>query len=460
MGRKKRRKSSIDNNPRTSAMALLYEERQRRQQIQKQQQHWQQELQYQSSQNKNKPAEKPNQETAMSGTRKVKQVKEFNGVVSCIFEHEVVKTTACYEWTGPKISREAWNEMLAFFRWTFNTSKSESQVRLFANHLTKEWAIWAFPQTEGTGMTTKEIENDDSKLQRAQFPDSAGWFYYGTVHHHCMASAFQSSVDEHNEKSQDGLHITVGKINSEQFDIDARVYQSGYKLVDFDITEFWDVGNITEGIPPQILKMLPDDYDRRMALLQMGTPPPQDQTFPDLWKTNVIREVRVTSMPVANSYYNGVYSGPVTYNKRCFAERAQIQTDFDAKRFASDILEYMRRAPDAAPIGISAIRDSLKTIDTFVDLEDLNVLDLMLRNDMKFEMALATLDKIENTMKEMELEKELEEKTRPKSKVKQLKNPTAASLTTAEDSHGTMDYEGPNYGGHYPGYGNGYGMGG
>tara|TARA_R110000868_G_scaffold109256_6_gene297337 strand:- start:469 stop:1515 length:1047 start_codon:yes stop_codon:yes gene_type:complete len=348
--------------------------------------------------------------------------------------------------------------MLAFFQWTYNTSKSESQVRMFANHITKQWAIWAFPQTEGALMTTKEIENEDSKTQRAQFPDSEGWFYYGTVHHHCGASAFQSSVDENNEKDQDGIHITVGKINTGQFDIDARVYQSGYKLVDFDITEFWDVGNITEGIPPQILKMLPDDYDRRMALLQMGTPPPNDQTFPEIWKTNVIREVRVVSVPTY-SHYHGVHVSGNNYNRRSFIERSHIQTDFDAKRFATDVLELIRTSPDAAPIDIKSIRESINSVNVLVDLNDLNAIDIMLKNDMRPEFALATLEKMESTMKEMALEKELEEKTRPKSKVKTHSGPVAPSRILVEDGHGTMDYEGPNHS-HYPGYGSGFGIGG
>lgn len=465
MGRKKRNKLSTASSSRESSVELLYRERERKKQLQQQQIQQQQNLQRQRElqfqQTKTKTNESVKKEATMSDHRKVKQVKEFNGIMSCIFEHEVSKTTACYEWTGPKIGRNEWNEMLAFFRWTYQTSKSESQVRLFVNHITKKWAIWAFPQTEGTGMTTKEIENDACKEQRAQFPDSEGWFYYGTVHHHCSASAFQSGTDEANEKSQDGLHITVGKIDKDQFDIDARVYQSGYKLVDFDILEFWDVGNITEGIPENILRMLPTDYPKRMALLQMGTPPPADQTFPDIWKTNVIREVRVVSMPVQNSYYNGNYSGTPVYNRRLFSDRSQIQTEFDAKRFASDIMELIGRSPENNKVTTKEIRDVIELFQTTNNLGDMNIVDIMLRNDVKPEFALATLEKVENFLKEQALEKELEEKTRPKSKVKQLgHSPNLPSRISEEVNHGTMDYEGPNHSGHYPGYGSGYGIGG
>ena len=50
---------------------------------------------------------------------KVKKVIEVPGLMACIFEHEVKETKVQYEWLGPKISREAWNEVLSFLRWTY-----------------------------------------------------------------------------------------------------------------------------------------------------------------------------------------------------------------------------------------------------------------------------------------------------------------------------------------------------
>ena len=85
--------------------------------------------------------------------KKLKQVKEFGGLMTCILEHDIAKTTADYEWTGPKMDPEMWRQVLAFFRWTYPTTKSESQVRLYVNYKTRVWRAWAFPQKEGTGMT-------------------------------------------------------------------------------------------------------------------------------------------------------------------------------------------------------------------------------------------------------------------------------------------------------------------
>lgn len=398
-------------------------------------------------------ATKPKTQT-MSANKKITQVKEFQGMMTCLFEHEVAKSTASYEWTGPKMNgpdnKDMWNEVLSFFRWTYDTSKSESQVRLFVNYKTKVWAAWAFPQTEGTGMTTREIDNEAAKTQRAQFPTDEGWFYYGTVHHHCASSAFQSSVDEANERSQDGIHITIGKINTSLYDIDARVYQSGYKLVDFDIEDFWDVGDIMAPVPEHLKEFLPKDFERRMLIKQMCTPPPTLQKFPDQWKANYIREVKVISVP--RSYYQGV----TTYAKRTFEERSQIDTDFDRQRFMSDLLSFICNPPAGKnPMSISAVRQSIDSIETLCDLNDLNVLDIMLRNDVRFAPAKKVLEEVEQKIKELQLERELE-RTKSKGKLKNVGLITDTSL--ADPQQQSMDYEGPNH--HYHGYGAGFGIGG
>jgi len=85
--------------------------------------------------------------TASSG--KSVEEKKFNGVFSCLLEHEVKATKAQFEYTGPKISPNEWAQMMAFFEWTQATERSEAQVRLFV-HPVHGWKAWAFPQKGGT----------------------------------------------------------------------------------------------------------------------------------------------------------------------------------------------------------------------------------------------------------------------------------------------------------------------
>jgi len=382
--------------------------------------------------------------------KKLKQVKEFGGLMTCILEHDIAKTTADYEWTGPKMDPEMWRQVLAFFRWTYDTTKSESQVRLYVNYKTRVWRAWAFPQKEGTGMTALEIDNPEAQEQRKQFSDGEGWLYYGTVHHHCAASAFQSGTDEANEKGQDGLHITVGRIDSPQYDIHTRLYQSGYKLVDFDMAEFWDVGDPLAGIPEHIKAMLPADAKKKFIAIQMGTPPAATQEFPEIWRTNLIRPPRVVSVPSAGHgilphHYSGRGAANHYLANRSFQERSKHNIKFDFDRCISQIAAYV--ADEENRITIPEVVAMVEELDRVLSPEHLDVLDILLRNDV-------ALDFFNDALKDLMLKKQKEqERKQLKEQNKQFKE---VGLPTETEIQKTWDWEG----GNYSGYGSGYSLGG
>lgn len=384
----------------------------------------------------------PKQET-MSNTKKLKQVKEFNGLLSCILTHDIEKTTAQYEWTGPKIDLEEWQKMLAFFRWTNGETHSESQVRMFVNHRTRAWKIWAFPQKRGTGMTAQEIDNADARTQRAQFSDADGWLYYGTVHHHCTSSAFQSGTDQSNEHNQDGLHITIGHLDKPQYDIDCRLYQSGYKLVDFDINQFWDVGNPLEGVSPLVVSMLPPDYKKRFVKLQMGTPPPEDQEFPEIWRTNLIRE----PAPMVHTHiHNGMitsggHGAYYNYTNRPFITRAALNLEWDGKRAIKAIGEWINAPAQLDIVDLSLVMQAVTDLDELTEVH-MDIFDILCKNDVTPSFFLTLVDDLKKKMKEDEDEEKMRRK-----RIKQLPH-------VPEE---TMDYEG---GSQIPGYGMGFGLGG
>ena len=221
-----------------------------------------------------------NQKGNMSETMTKREVKSLPGLMTCNLDLHISSATADFKWTGPKISRELWWQILAFFEWTQATARSESQVRLFVRE--GEWSAWAFPQQANTGMTTKELPEEASwKEQRAKFSDADGWYYWGTVHHHCSAGAFQSSTDQQDEKDQDGMHITVGKIGSPRYDLDVRIYQSRWKMPAPDLSHFWDIGLIAAS-------EIPAQFHGLVAQHQMCTPPPKDYAFPEEWRANYI----------------------------------------------------------------------------------------------------------------------------------------------------------------------------
>jgi hypothetical protein len=213
------------------------------------------------------------------------------GLFDCTMKYEIKNTKASIDWKGPKIPPEVWNEVLSFFQWCYDTYKSECQVRLFVSPTHQTWKAYAFPQEAKTGMTARELDNEEKNRQRAELnlnpPD---WYYFGTVHHHCSTGAFQSGTDETNEQDQDGLHITIGNMdNKEKYDIHGRFYRKGLviKNENLDMSWFWDVEAIRAQCPEAFRQYLPADWANKQARRLM-TIPPAVISFPDRWKQNVI----------------------------------------------------------------------------------------------------------------------------------------------------------------------------
>ena len=222
------------------------------------------------------------------GVSQLSQAKSVDGLLSCQIEYEVKSGKGGLQYSGPRFSRGLWHQVLSFFRWTFETMDSESQVRLYVNTRLGRWGAWAFPQEARTGMSAKEIvvlETPEKARERFASWDSEpsdDWVYFCTVHHHCSASAFQSGTDEQNEQNQDGLHITVGRMEAERHDLHARFYLSG-NCFDPDLSLFWPLDrDLVEKIPASMLDEL--------ARFQMCEK--VEGEFPATWRENVIEARR------------------------------------------------------------------------------------------------------------------------------------------------------------------------
>src|SRR6516162_2399710 len=82
---------------------------------------------------------------------------EIEGLIKATIKYKVTSSDISVNWDGPTIPHDVWSQILAFFKWTHDQHKSESQVRLYVNQKDKTWRAWAFPQKAGTGMTSEEI---------------------------------------------------------------------------------------------------------------------------------------------------------------------------------------------------------------------------------------------------------------------------------------------------------------
>ena len=215
---------------------------------------------------------------------KISDEKSVPGLVSSQIEYEVKGARGGLEYHGPKLAPELWHQVLSFFRWTYKEHQSECQVRLYVNMKLNRWAAWAFPQAARTGMTARELpvqetpEKAKERFASWQSEPSDDWLYFGTVHHHCSSSAFQSGTDEQNEWNQDGLHITVGRMDAERHDLHARFYLGG-NCYEPDLSLFW-------AIDPLLAEQVPAAMHHQLAIHQMGAKLTVD--FPDQWRHHLV----------------------------------------------------------------------------------------------------------------------------------------------------------------------------
>jgi hypothetical protein len=214
----------------------------------------------------------------------VAESQEVPGLLAYEIEYEVKTAKGRLNYSGPKFGPEMWHQVLSFFRWTQTEMHSESQVRLYVNEKLGCWGAWAFPQEARTGMSARELpiqETREKALERFAFWNSEpsdDWLYFGTVHHHCAVSAFQSSTDERNEWNQDGLHLTVGKLDSDRHDLHARFYLAG-NCFEPDLSLFWP-------IEPELAAKLPPELHDEVARFQMCEKITVD--FPSAWRANIV----------------------------------------------------------------------------------------------------------------------------------------------------------------------------
>jgi hypothetical protein len=125
-------------------------------------------------------------------------------------------------WKGDPIPFQMWQDIIDWCVISYEKFKSETLVFLYYDLDTKgsAWSFWIPPQITN-GMTVKsDPDSEFFAKERKNFPDTM----FGTVHHHCSSSAFQSGTDHSDELDREGLHFTVGHCNKpEDLDLHLRL---------------------------------------------------------------------------------------------------------------------------------------------------------------------------------------------------------------------------------------------
>jgi len=101
-----------------------------------------------------------------------------------------------------------------FFQRVWEKFRAESEVMLMYNKVSQEYNLWCPEQKISGGHVGYETPMDELEEFRKGNND---WTWAGTIHSHCNFSAYHSGVDTDDERHVDGVHITLGHVDSDDF---------------------------------------------------------------------------------------------------------------------------------------------------------------------------------------------------------------------------------------------------
>ena len=114
--------------------------------------------------------------------------------------------TGWFEFEAPVIPAPLCASIVDFFRRIFEKHHSEAEVILLLNYETNEWSVM---------VPTQKVSYSgvDSRIDPLKVPEKN--LIAGTMHSHCDFGAFHSGVDTGDADDMDGIHFTIGHINSD-----------------------------------------------------------------------------------------------------------------------------------------------------------------------------------------------------------------------------------------------------
>lgn len=111
-------------------------------------------------------------------------------------------------------------KVISFFREVYQTYYGEAIVLLFYNEQTGRYRIVPPKQKVTSG-----------SLDYDRLITIEGYTMIGTIHSHAGMSAFHSGIDDDDEKTFDGLHITFGNMRDEEISVSASIIANGYRFM-------------------------------------------------------------------------------------------------------------------------------------------------------------------------------------------------------------------------------------
>lgn len=151
-----------------------------------------------------------------------------------------------------KIPGEKFGKVHDFFKKVYEEYHGESIVLLFYDEEKEKYTI-----------LPPEQEVSSAKLKYERFTID-NLLLLGTIHSHGNMSAFHSSVDDKDEKTFDGLHITLGDLKDDEFSISASIVANGMRVM-VDPSEYISGIKLTHDIDEMVEVQQPKSRSWKMV---------------------------------------------------------------------------------------------------------------------------------------------------------------------------------------------------
>jgi len=133
------------------------------------------------------------------------------------------KQFACHNL--PLIPAKIVSQIKAFFAKIVEKYHSEACTVLYFNEATNEYKVVVPSQRASHGHVRYKLQNLD------MLPGMEGFVPVGTLHSHCDFNAFHSGTDDADEDGWDGVHITFGHNDLDDFSISASIVLNGTRMM-------------------------------------------------------------------------------------------------------------------------------------------------------------------------------------------------------------------------------------
>lgn len=172
---------------------------------------------------------------AKNGIYLHKETKAGNALVPVPGIPWLQQPTMEFQLKLPKIPGLIIGQALTFFRKVWDEHKSEAYVTLFYSQKLNQYRLWCPKQK----VSSASVNYD--RADQMPFEERGDWQMCGTIHSHCNFSAFHSGTDTGDEETFDGIHITLGHVDRNDFSMVASIAINSQR-------EMLDPENCTTGV--------------------------------------------------------------------------------------------------------------------------------------------------------------------------------------------------------------------